>query len=228
MGLFLSHPRRVRGLTLASQRLDMPHKKFGALSAVALVLTFAASSVFAQQPQTVRIRGTIERVDGEDLVIKSRDGSDLTVKLAENARVLALVKASNSDIKAGSYIGVTAMPEADGTQRAIAIHIFPEAMRGTGEGFRPWDLRPNSTMTNAAVESAVGSAEGEVVMVKYKDGEKKVIIPADTPIVAYAPGDKAEIKPGAQIIIMGAQKQPDGSLVAPAINVGRDGLTPPM
>jgi outer membrane lipoprotein SlyB len=176
----------------------------------------------------VRIRGTIEKVDGQDLVIKSRDGSDLNVKLAENARVLALVKASRADIKPGSYIGVTAMPEADGTQRAIAIHIFPEAMRGTGEGHRPWDLRPNSTMTNAAVESAVASAEGELVMVKYKDGEKKVIIPADTPIVAYAPGDKAEIKPGAKIIIMGAQKQPDGSLLAPAINVGRDGLTPPM
>lgn len=206
----------------------MPKKKFAALSAVTLALTFAVSSAFAQQPQTVRIRGTIEKVDGQDLVIKSRDGSDLNVKLAENARVLALVKASLSDIKTGSYIGVTAMPEADGTQRAIAIHIFPEAMRGTGEGHRPWDLRPNSTMTNAAVESAVASAEGEVVMVKYKDGEKKVIIPADTPIVAYAPGDRVEIKPGAKIIIMGAQKQPDGSLLAPAINVGRDGLTPPM
>jgi hypothetical protein len=205
----------------------MPKKNFGAL-AITLALTFAALPAFAQQPQTVRIRGTIEKVDGQDLVIKSRDGSDLNVKLAENARVLALVKASLSDIKTGSYIGVTAMPEADGSQRAIAIHIFPEAMRGTGEGHRPWDLRPNSTMTNAAVESAVASAEGEVVMVKYKDGEKKVIIPADTPIVAYAPGDKAEIKPGAKIIIMGAQKQPDGSLLAPAINVGRDGLTPPM
>jgi hypothetical protein len=205
----------------------MPKKNFAAL-AITLALTFAALPAFAQQPQTLRIRGTIEKVDGQDLVIKSRDGSDLNVKLAENARVLALVKASISDIKAGSYIGVTAMPEADGAQRAIAIHIFPEAMRGTGEGHRPWDLRPNSTMTNAAVESAVASAEGEVVMVKYKDGEKKVIIPADTPIVAYAPGDKAEIKPGAKIIIMGAQKQPDGSLLAPAINVGRDGLTPPM
>jgi outer membrane lipoprotein SlyB len=205
----------------------MPQKNFAAL-AITLALTFAASPVFAQQPQTVRIRGTIEKVDGQDLVIKSRDGSDLNVKLAENARVLALVKASLSDIKTGSYIGVTAMPEADGSQRAIAIHIFPEAMRGTGEGHRPWDLQPNSTMTNAAVESAVASAEGEVVMVKYKDGEKKVIIAADTPIVAYAPGDKVEIKPGAKIIIMGAQKQPDGSLLAPAINVGRDGLTPPM
>jgi hypothetical protein len=205
----------------------MPKKNFAAL-AITLALTFAALPAFAQQPQTLRIRGTIEKVDGQDLVIKSRDGSDLNVKLAENARVLALVKASLSDIKTGSYIGVTAMPEADGSQRAIAIHIFPEAMRGTGEGHRPWDLRPNSTMTNAAVESAVASAEGEVVMVKYKDGEKKVIIPADTPIVAYAPGDKAEIKPGAKIIIMGAQKQPDGSLLAPAINVGRDGLTPPM
>jgi hypothetical protein len=206
----------------------MPKKKFGALSALTLALTFAASLALAQQPQTMRIRGTIEKVEGQDLVIKSRDGSDLNVKLAENARVLALVKASISDIKAGSYIGVTAMPEADGTQRAIAIHIFPEAMRGTGEGFRAWDLRPNSTMTNAAVESIVASAEGEVVMVKYKDGEKKVIIPADTPIVAYAPGDRVEIKPGAKIIIMGAQKQPDGSLLAPAINVGRDGVTPPM
>ena len=205
----------------------MPKMNFAAL-AITLALTFAALPAFAQQPQTLRIRGTIEKVDGQDLVIKSRDGSDLNVKLAENARVLALVKASLSDIKTGSYIGVTAMPEADGSQRAIAIHIFPEAMRGTGEGHRPWDLRPNSTMTNAAVESAVASAEGEVVMVKYKDGEKKVIIPADTPIVAYAPGDKAEIKPGAKIIIMGAQKQPDGSLLAPAINVGRDGLTPPM
>ena len=205
----------------------MPKKNFAAL-AITLALTFAALPAFAQQPQTLRIRGTIEKVDGQDLVIKSRDGSDLNVKLAENARVLALVKASRADIKPGSYIGVTAMPEADGSQRAIAIHIFPEAMRGTGEGHRPWDLRPNSTMTNAAVESAVASAEGEVVMVKYKDGEKKVIIPADTPIVAYAPGDKAEIKPGAKIIIMGAQKQPDGSLLAPAINVGRDGLTPPM
>ena len=205
----------------------MPKKNFAAL-AITLALTFAALPAFAQQPQTVRIRGTIEKVDGQDLVIKSRDGSDFNVKLAENARVLALVKASITDIKAGSYIGVTAMPEADGVQRAIAIHIFPEAMRGTGEGHRPWDLRPNSTMTNAAVESAVASAEGEVVMVKYKDGEKKVVIPADTPIVAYAPGDKAEIKPGAKIIIMGAQKQPDGSLLAPAINVGRDGLTPPM
>jgi hypothetical protein len=206
----------------------MPKKNFAALWAITLALAFAASSTLAQQPQTMRIRGTIEKVDGQDLVIKSRDGSDLNVKLAENARVLALVKASISDIKAGSYIGVTAMPDADGTQRAIAIHIFPEAMRGTGEGFRAWDLRPNSTMTNAAVESIVASAEGEVVMVKYKDGEKKVIIPADTPIVAYAPGDRVEIKPGAKIIIMGAQKQPDGSLLAPAINVGRDGVTPPM
>ena len=206
----------------------MLQKNFATLWAITLALTFAASSTLAQQAQTVSIRGTIERVDGQDLVIKSRDGSDLNVKLAENARVLALVKASLADIKMGSYIGVTAMPEADGTQRAIAIHIFPEAMRGTGEGFRAWDLRPNSTMTNAAVESIVASAEGEVVMVKYKDGEKKVVIPADTPIVAYAPGDKIEIKPGAKIIIMGAQKQPDGSLLAPAINVGRDGVTPPM
>ena len=119
------------------------------------------------------------------------------------------------------------MPQPDGSQKAIAIHIFLEAMRGTGEGFRPWDRQPGSTMTNAAVDNMVAGNDGQVLMVKYKDGEKKVIVPPETPIVAYAPGDKAEIKPGAQIIIMAATKQADGIFVTPAINVGR-GVTPPM
>jgi hypothetical protein len=199
-----------------------------ALGAATLALVFAASTSFAQQPQTVRVRGQIVKAEGDLLDIKARNGDTLKVKLIEPQRVMAMVKASLADIKPNSYIGVTAMPQADGSQKAIAIHIFLEAQRGTAEGFRPWDLQPGSTMTNANVESAVTSVDGQVIMVKYKDGEKKVIVPPNTPIVAYTPGRKDELKPGAQVIVFGATKQPDGSLTTPAINVGRDGVIPPM
>jgi hypothetical protein len=196
-----------------------------ALAAAAITLLFATTG-FAQTPPT-RIRGEIEKVDGGIVTVKARDGSMMNVKLADNARIMAFVKASPADIKPNSYIGVTAMPEPDGTQKAIAVHIFLEGQRGTGEGFRQWDLRPNSTMTNANVESKVASVDGDVVMVKYKDGEKKVIISKDTPVVAYAPSEMSEVKPGAQIIIFAAQKQADGTYSAPAINIGR-GVAPPM
>jgi hypothetical protein len=195
------------------------------LAAAAITLLFATTGL-AQTPPT-RIRGQIEKVDGGMVTVKARDGSMMNVKLADNVRVMAFTKASPADIKPNSYIGVTAMPEPDGTQKAIAVHIFLEAQRGTGEGFRQWDLRPNSTMTNANVESKVASVDGDVVVVKYKDGEKKVIISKDTPVVAYAPGEMSEVKPGAQIIIFAAQKQADGTYSAPAINVGR-GVAPPM
>jgi hypothetical protein len=196
-----------------------------ALAAATITLLFATTG-FAQTPPT-RIRGEIEKVDGGMVTVKARDGSMMNVKLADNARIMAFVKASPADIKPNSYIGVTAMPEPDGTQKAIAVHIFLEGQRGTGEGFRQWDLRPNSTMTNANVESKVASVDGDVVMVKYKDGEKKVIISKDTPVVAYAPSEMSEVKPGAQIIIFAAQKQADGTYSAPAINIGR-GVAPPM
>lgn len=196
-----------------------------ALAAAAITLLFATTG-FAQTPPT-RIRGEIEKVDGGIVTVKARDGSMMNVKLADNARIMAFIKASPADIKPNSYIGVTAMPEPDGTQKAIAVHIFLEGQRGTGEGFRQWDLRPNSTMTNANVESKVASVDGDVVMVKYKDGEKKVIISKDTPVVAYAPSEMSEVKPGAQIIIFAAQKQADGTYSAPAINIGR-GVAPPM
>src|SRR6185295_3770320 len=200
------------------------------LGAAALALLLAGTAALAQ-PAPVRVRGEIEKVDGNTLTVKARDGSTLTVVMADPVRVMAFVKASLADIKPNAYIGVTAMPQADGSQRAIAIHIFPEQMRGAAEGHRPWDLRPGSTMTNAAVETTAGSVEGQVLTVKYKQGdktdEKKVIVPADATIVAYAPGEKSELKPGAQIIIFGAQKQADGTLRTQAVNVGR-GLAPPM
>jgi hypothetical protein len=191
-------------------------------------LTVVASVGWAQQPPSVRIRGTIEGVDGAMLTVKSRDGTDVKVRMTDNVSIVGITKIAMSEIKPGSYIGVSAMPEPDGTQKALAIHIFPEAMRGTGEGFRPWDLRPNSTMTNATVAETVASTDGQNILVKYKDGEKKVVVPPNTPIVTFVPGEKSELKPGAKIIIFGATKKEDGTLEANRVNVGINGVTPPM
>ena len=196
-----------------------------ALAAAGFVIALSAVSI-AQQPQNVRIRGSVEKVDGNAISIKTRDGSNTLVNFADNGRVLAFVKASMADIKPNSYVGVTAMPQADGSQRAIAIHIFMELQRGTGEGHRPWDLRPDSTMTNAAVDNIVSAVNGQFVTVKYKDGEKKILVTPETQIVAYAEGDRSELKPGAPVNFF-AQKRSDGSLSAQAINVGR-GVIPPM
>jgi outer membrane lipoprotein SlyB len=199
------------------------------LGVSALALALAGSVALAQQPQTVRIRGTIEKVEGPMLTIKTRDGNTMMVKLADNARVTAMVKASLADIKQGSFVGVTAMPQPDGSQKAIGLHIFMDSQRGVvATRHFPWDREPGSTMTNADVESTVASVEGQVLMVKYKDGEKKVIVPPNTPVVSFVPGNMSDVKPGAQMIVIAAQKMPDGSIVAPAINVGRDGAAPPM
>ena len=199
-----------------------------ALLASLAVMSVLAQPAQAQQPPTVRIRGTIESVDGPVLMIKSREGTDLKVKMTDDLKVIGIAKTSLSDIKPGSYIGVSAMPQPDGSQKAFAIHIFPEAMRGAAEGHRPWDQRPNSTMTNATVAETVASVDGQVIQVKYKDGEKKVVVPPDAAIVTFADGEKSEIKPGAKIIIFGAMKKDDGSLETNRIGVGRDGIAPPM
>ena len=193
-----------------------------------LALILAAPEAWAQSAPPVRVRGTVERVDGDSYIVKSRDGSELKVTLAANGSVVALVKASLADIKAGSYVGIAGMPQPDGSQRALEVHIFPEPMRGTGDGHRPWDLQPSSTMTNGNVEQTVAGSDGQTLTLKYKDGEKKVLVPANTPIVSYVPGDKSELKPGAKIFISAATRQPDGTLQAPRVNVGRDGVAPPM
>jgi len=204
------------------------------LGAAAIGVLFASSVALAQAPQMsptppVRIRGTIEKVDGSMLTVKARDGSTMQIKLADNARVTAMVKATLADIKVGSFIGVTAMPQPDGSQKAIGLHIFMDAQKGVVPArFSPWDREPGSTMTNADVESTVAGVDGQTIMVKYPDGEKKVIVPPNTPVVKFEPGSMADVKPGAQFIIIAAQKAADGSLTAPAINVGRDGAAPPM
>src|SRR3982751_5942279 len=191
-------------------------------------ITVLGSAGWAQQPPTVRIRGTIEALDGSLLTVKSREGNEVKVRLTDNATVVGVTNIALSEIKQGSYIGVSGLPEPDGTQKALAVHIFPEAQRGVAEGFRPWDLRPNSTMTNATVAETVASTDGQTILVKYKDGEKKVVVPPGTPVVTFVPGEKSELKPGAKIIIFGATKKEDGTLEANRVNVGRDGITPPM
>jgi hypothetical protein len=194
------------------------------LTGAALAAVLAASSAFAQQ-QTIRIRGPIQAVDGSILTVKAGEAGDLKVKLADNVAVFGVVKASLADIKPGAFIGVGATPQADGSQRAIQIMIFADVQRGTGEGHRPWD-RPNTTMTNATVDQTVAGVDGQVVTVKYKDGEKKIIVPPDAVIRAYMVGNKDELKPGANIMIVRATKQPDGTFGADRVNVGRDGIEP--
>jgi hypothetical protein len=193
---------------------------------VVVALLCGSSVVHAQD--TVRVRGTVERIEGPIYVIKSRDGSEIKVSLADNALAVAIIKASLSDIKQGAFIGTTGMPQPDGSQKAIEVHIFPEAMRGTGEGHYAWDLQAQSTMTNANVEQTVAGVDGQTLSLKYKDGEKKILVTPATTIVTYVPGNKSEIMPGTKIFVAAAKRQADGTLQAPRVSYGKDGLTPPM
>jgi hypothetical protein len=195
------------------------------LAATAFATAIAVTAVLAQQ-QTQRVRGTIEKVDGNTLVIKS-SGGEVALTLADNALVVGVVKATIADIKEGSYIGSGALPQPDGTQKAVEVHIFADSQRGTGDGHRTnWDGAPGGTMTNGAVGQTVSSVDGPVITVKYKDGEKKVIVGPSVPIVRYEIGDKSELKPGAAISVVAATKKPDGTFTAGRINVGRDGVVP--
>jgi len=194
----------------------------------AIILALWAATSVAQAQGTVRLRGTVEQIEGPLYVVKLPNGSEAKLSLTENALVVAIVKAQLSDIKPGSFIGTTGMPQPDGSQTAIEVHIFPEAMRGTGEGHYAWDLRPQSTMTNANVDQTATSVDGQVLSLKYKDGEKKVLVTPDTMIVTYVKGEKTEIIPGTKIFVAAATKQADGTFQAARINYGKDGLGPPM
>ena len=206
-----------------TQRFRIARAAAGAV----LVLAFTSFAA-AETAPTVRIRGEIAAIEADRLSVKDRDGRALTVTLAANLRVTELRKAELSEIAAGKYIGVTAFPAKDGALRAVAIHIFPDAARGTGEGHRPWDLAPETTMTNATVDGVVAAGNGSTIKVRYKDGEKTVIVTPETAIVAMGPGKPEMLKPGAKILIFGATRAADGSLSAQSVVVGRDGLAPPM
>ncbi len=197
------------------------------LVAVAMVVASVLGAIAQQPPTLTRVRGTIEGVDGDVLMVKSRGGEDVKLHMTADMKVVGIVKISLADIKLGSFIGTTTVPGADGQQNAVEVHVFPEDMRGTGEGSRPYDLKPNSTMTNATVAQQVAGNDGQTLMIKYKDGEKKVTVGPDTPVVTYVPGEKADLKAGAKIIAF-IKQLPDGSFETNRISVGRDGLTPPM
>ena len=207
----------------------MPRRSTFCRPLIALAMV-AASTVYAiaqKAPVPSRVRGEIEAVDGETLTVKSRGGEDVKLHMTSDMRVVGITKISLSDIKVGSFIGTTTVPGPDGAPTAVEVHVFPEAMRGTGEGSRPYDLRPNSTMTNATVAESVAGNDGHTLLVKYKDGEKKVVVSPETPVVTYVPADKSDLKEGAKIIAF-VKKLPDGSFETDRISVGRDGLTPPM
>ena len=197
------------------------------LIVVAMVIVSSLIAVAQQPPSPSRVRGTIEGVDGDMLAVKSRAGEDVKLRMTADMRVVGIVKIALSDIKVGSFIGTTTVPGPDGSQNAVEVHVFPEEMRGTGEGSRPFDLRPNSTMTNATVAQTVVGNDGHTLLIKYKDGEKKVVVGPDTPVVTYVPADRSELKAGAKVIAA-MKKLPDGSFETNRVSVGRDGLTPPM
>ncbi len=204
------------------------------MTVAAWIVTVLAASAVAQVP-SVRVRGTIESVDGPVVTVASAMGEKLPITLAQDAKVMAIVKSSLASIQPGLFVGATALPEPDGSWKAVEVHIFPESMRGTGEGDRPYDYKPKSTMTNGTVKTLTKSSLGgtvektdsSTILITYKDGEKRVSITPETVIVAYEPGSKDELKPGAKVYISAATKQPDGKLTASRINVGR-GIAPPM
>jgi hypothetical protein len=193
----------------------------GAAIAAALVVT----SIEAQQ-KTVRVIGTIVGVDGPTIVVKPRGkGEEQRVTLTDKVGVFGVIPATIADIKPGAFIGVGAMPQADGSQKALRVMIFAEVQRGTGEGHRPW-TRPGSTMTNATVDTTVAGVDGQVLRVSYKGGEQRIIIGPDSTINAYVVGERSELKPGANIAINAADVKPDGSLSASRVNVGRGDVIP--
>ena len=208
----------------------MPVRPSGLVHPLLTIAMVAASSLYAiaqQAPTPSRIRGTIETVNGDVVAVKSRSGEDVKLHMTGDAKIAGITKISLADVKVGSFIGATTVPGPGGSQNAVEVHVFPEDMRGTGEGSRPWDLRPNSTMTNATVAESVVGKDGQTLLVKYKDGEKKVVVSDQTPVVTYVQGDRSDLKPGAKLIAF-VKQLPDGSFEANRIGVGRDGIAPPM
>src|SRR5436190_12678461 len=206
---------------LAQRRLSM------ARSFAAFLIAVVSTAALAQAPTPVRIRGTVEKLDGNQLTVKAREGQSLTVRMADNFAVVGIQKASIAEIATGKFIGTTTLGERNGALVAEEVHIFPEPMRGTGEGHYPWDLKPNSMMTNANVADVVSVASDRVLTVQYKGGEKKILVTDSTVVVSYAPADKSLLTPGAPIFMV-SQKQPDGALTAARVNVGLNGQVPPM
>jgi len=204
----------------------MPKRAFATVNFAALTFTLVCAALPAAAQETVRIRGTIEKVDGPIYVVKNRDGAELKLTVTDNPLFVAISPSKMADIKPGMFVGSAGTMQPDGTQKAIEVHIFPESMRGTGEGHYDWDLKPGTKMTNGNVEQSVAAVDGPILSVKYKDGEKKLLVTPETVVVTYVMGSKDELKPGTKIFVAAAKKQADGTLQTPRITYGRDGAGP--
>ena len=196
-------------------------------AAFAVVCLLVASTASAQNAPPTRVRGTIASISGQDLMVKSRDGTTVAIKLAPDFTVTAVVKADMADITVGKFVGIAALPQGSEPERALEVLVFPEAARGSGEGHYAWDLMPESTMTNATIAEAVDKVDGRTLTLKHKDGETRIAVPKDIPIVTFAPGDRTLLVADAGVMVP-AVKQPDGSMTASRILVGKDGVKPPM
>jgi hypothetical protein len=195
----------------------------------ALLVAAVSAAAVAQAPANppARIRGTVEKIQGTSLTVRTASGQDMNIKLADNYTVMGVAKANRADLTSGKFIGTTTVGERNGALVALEVHIFPENMRGTGEGHYDWDLRPASKMTNANVANVTSIGKDRVLTVQYKGGEKKVLVPENAVIVAFTPAERSELKPGAKVFLI-AQRQPDGGLTAARVNVGLKGQVPPM
>ena len=196
----------------------------GALMAL---LALPAEAQNAPEGTPTRIRGTVEKLDGQSLMVKSRDGQQLTIVLAPNFAVRYLVKKSLADVKSGDFVATTSTKGTDGKNHSVELRIFPEAMRGLGEGQYAWDLMPDSLMTNATVTGIAGAPQGQTLKVTYKGGESEIVVGPDTPVFTYESGDASLLKPGAAVFLV-ALKKPDGTLAAQGVTAEKDGLRPPM
>jgi hypothetical protein len=192
-----------------------------------LLTAFSLGALAQTPPPPARVRGTVAKLQNNVMTVKAPDGKTVDVKLAENYTVVGVSKAKAADIGAGKFIGTATLGERNGGLVALEVHIFPEAMRGVGEGHYPWDLKPDSKMTNGNVADVKAVGKDHMLIVQYKGGEQKVLVPSNAKVVVFGPGERSELKKGAHIFCV-AQRAPDGSLSAARVNVGLHGLTPPM
>jgi hypothetical protein len=195
--------------------------------ALIALIALPAGAQNAPQGTPTRIRGTVDKLDGQNLTVKSREGPELTIVLAPNFTVRYLVKKSLADIKSGDFVATTSTKGTDGKNHSVELRIFPEAMRGLGEGQYAWDLTPDSLMTNATVTGVASAPQGQTLKVSYKGGESEIVVGPDTPVLTYESGDASLLKPGAAVFLV-ALKKPDGTLTAQGVTAQKDGLKPPM
>jgi hypothetical protein len=205
----------------------MPLLRLLALCFVASLLTSTSGFADVRQPPMSRVRGMIESINGDLLIVKKNDGHNVTMKMTPNAAVTGVEKIVLSDIAPGAYVGVTSVADAQGNQKATEVHLFPNSLRGAGEGTRPWDTAPNSSMTNGGLDKMVESNDGRTLTVKYRGGEKQVVVTPETAVVKLVPGKRSDLQEGARIVAATARTA-DGALETSRISVGLNGLTPPM